>query len=226
VILPRALTAAVVAVVGVVGPVTSTIPARYDVAPLSGADAATLLGGSTVQVMVFGCDLRRQEGTAVAVGPSRLLTNEHVVRGARVVDLATDDGPTVSDVSVGVAPAGDVATVQAPGLALTPLLLAAADPAPGDPVRLAGFPAQPVGTGLVVESLRVVGWVSAGQPWPVLRLSGPSRPGMSGGPVLDAAGRLAGIVFGNEVQTGQALVIPASVLRSLMQAGRFVPATC
>jgi len=64
------------------------------------------------------------------------------------------------------------------------------------------------------------------QPWPVMRLDAPVRPGMSGGPVLDASGRLAGIVFGNEVPTGQALVIPVSQLRRLLADHAFVPVAC
>ena len=55
-----------------------------------------------------------------------------------------------------------------------------------------------------------------GQGGRVMRLDVPVRPGMSGGPVLDQAGRLAGIVFANQSPTNDALVIPASVLRTTL----------
>jgi hypothetical protein len=59
-----------------------------------------------------------------------------------------------------------------------------------------------------------------------MRLANPVRPGMSGGPVLDGSGRLAGIVFGNELPTGEALAVPVSQLRRLIGADSFVPVAC
>ncbi len=221
----RAVAGLLVTAAGVLVPATSTIQSRYDFAPVTAAQAGDLLQASTVQVVAFGCDLRRRDGTAVVIGADRLLTNRHVVDASRVVNVFPEDGPSVTAV-VRVAWQGDVASVLATGLGRPALRLASRDPLPGDRVRLAGFPAQPPSAGLVVESLRVVGSVSAGQPWRVLRLSGPARQGMSGGPVLDEAGRLAGIVFGNEVQTGQALVIPASALDQLIRADAFTSAGC
>ena len=44
---------------------------------------------------------------------------------------------------------------------------------------------------------------------------GAARPGMSGGPVLDETGRLAGLVFGVDTVTNDTLAIPASALREL-----------
>ena len=45
-----------------------------------------------------------------------------------------------------------------------------------------------------------------------------ARPGMSGGAVLDQAGRLAGIVFGVEGLTDDSLVVPATALRRILAA--------
>jgi S1-C subfamily serine protease len=46
-----------------------------------------------------------------------------------------------------------------------------------------------------------------------MRLDLGAEPGDSGGPVVDAEGRLVGIVYLRERITGRALVIPVSALR-------------
>jgi S1-C subfamily serine protease len=214
------------------GTATATTPAQADFTPISAQAAAGLLRRATVQVLAFGCDLQRHEGTAVAVGSGRFLTNQHVVAGSRLVDLVADGAPTQVGDQATVALAGDVADLPAPGLDTPTLALAPRDPLPGTAVHVAGFPSAPSGQrepGLVIDSQSVVGYTpgpEVGQPWPVLRLSGTARPGMSGGPVLDASGRLAGILFGIEVPTGQALAIPASALRRLLRSSSFVATSC
>ena len=218
------------AVVGV--PASATISARDDFEPVSAVRAEQLIRGATVQILAFGCNLQRRDGSAVAIGPARLLTNRHVVGASRIVDVVADGYPTTVADPPTVATAGDVATVTARGLDLSGLMLASADPPAGTPVRLAGYPSAPAdqaGPGLVIENLKVVDYLpgsSVGQPWPIMRLSGEARPGMSGGPVLDDRGRLAGVVFGNELPTGDALAVPASALRRLVSSGAFVPDAC
>ena len=126
-----------------------------------------------------------------------------------------------------VSAAADVAVVQSTGLRAHPLTVAVSDPFPGQPVWVAGFPHDPGptarrGEGLVLDAARVVDYVDGapmGQRGRVMRLDVPVRPGMSGGPVLDQAGRLAGIVFANQTPTNDALVIPASVLRATLADG-------
>ena len=112
------------------------------------------------------------------------------------------------------------------------MALANGDPAPGTLVRVAGYPSAPTGQrdpGFTVIQTSILDYVrgaEVGEPWPVMRLANPVRPGMSGGPVLDASGRLAGIVFGNELPTGEALAVPASQLRRLLGTNAFVPVAC
>ena len=59
-----------------------------------------------------------------------------------------------------------------------------------------------------------------------MRIDYPARPGMSGGPVLDGAGRLAGIVFGVQSPTDYSVVIPASLLRSALAAPLVAATRC
>lgn len=209
-----------------------TQPGRWDRAPLTAAGAADVIRRSTVQVLAFGCDLRRHEGTAVAIAPDRILTNTHVIAGSRLVDVVADGQPAAVATSSTQAVTGDVAWMVAAGLDLPGIPLAPEDAARGSDVRLAGYPSAPAGhreEGLVVDDDRVIDYLPGaelGEPGRVMRLSGPSRPGMSGGPVLDDAGHLAGIVFGVEVDTGHALVIPASVLRGVLRRGGAVASPC
>jgi S1-C subfamily serine protease len=222
---------ALVTVLLVVRP-TRTTPASADFTPLTEPQATALLRRSTAQIMAFGCDMERVDGTAVAIDGGMLLTNQHVVAGSRLVDVLGDDQATQTGGEPLVATAGDVATVAEPGPILPAVPLAPADPAPGTVVRVAGYPSVPSGErdpGFTVIQTSVVDYVpgiEVGQPWPVMRLANPVRPGMSGGPVLDASGRLAGIVFGNELPMGQALAIPASELRRLIGTNSFVPVAC
>ncbi len=215
-----------------VGRPTSTTPASADFTPITAAAATALFERSTAQVMAFGCDMQRVDGTAVVVGDGVLLTNQHVLAGSRLVDVVAQNQPTLTGGQPFVATVGDVARVAEPVAGLSVLPLADADPGPGSEVRVAGFPSALPGQrdpGLTVVDTRVLDYVAGsevGQPWPTMRLAASVRPGMSGGPVLDASGRLAGIVFGNELPTGEALVVPVSDLRRLLATNAFVPVTC
>jgi len=216
----------------VLGVPSATTPARFDFAPVTLQAAAGIIGRSTVEVLAFGCNLQRRDGSAVMIAPGMMLTNEHVITGSRLIDLVADGYPTTPSATWAVATAGDVATMSAPLTDVPSVALAPTDPTVGSTVLLGGYPHAGGGQadpGLVIDQMSVVGLLRGsdiGEPWPVLRLSGSARQGMSGGPVLDAAGHLAGIVFGNEVPTGNALVIPASALRSLLRTDAFVPSGC
>lgn len=58
-----------------------------------------------------------------------------------------------------------------------------------------------------------------------MRLDVRADPGDSGGPVVDATGRLVGIVYATERVTQMALVIPTSALRRVL-AGDLAPRRC
>ncbi len=226
-VLGRAAAGGALTVAVVIGTPTRTTPAGADFAPIGAQAALAALQRSTVQVMAFGCSLDREDGTAVSVGRGLLLTNAHVVGGSRLVDIVAYDAATQAGGQPLVAAAGDVAVVSDPGPAVPTLALAAQDPQPGSTVRVAGFPAGAPGLTMITTQVTdYADGTEVGQPWPVMRLAAEVRPGMSGGPVLDAAGQLAGIVFGNELPDGRALAVPASQLRRLLAANAFAPTSC
>src|SRR5579871_1973335 len=145
----------------VAGTPARTIPAAADFTPISDQAALAALRRSTVQLLAFGCNLQRRDGTAVAVGGGLLLTNAHVVSGSRLVDIASDDAATVEGGEPLLASAGDVAVVPDGGADLASLTLAAEDPAAGSAVRVAGYPAG--APGLTVMTTDVTDYVD-GQP--------------------------------------------------------------
>ena len=223
-LLTRVLAGTALVALVVVATPTRTTPAAADFTPIGAQAALAALRASTVEVFAFGCSLERDDGTAVAIGDGRLLTNAHVVAGSRLIDIAADDAATQVAGEAFVATAGDVAVLGDSGNGRPGLALATEDPAAGSTVRVGGFPAG--GPGFTMVTMQVTDYVAGrglGEPWPVMRLTESVRPGMSGGAVLDAAGRLAGIVFGNELPDGRALAVPASQLRRLLVTNAFTP---
>ena len=122
-VVTRALAVTALVAMVVAGTPARTIPAAADFTPISDQAALAALRRSTVQLLAFGCNLQRRDGTAVAVGGGLLLTNAHVVSGSRLVDIASDDAATVEGGEPLLAPAGDVAVVPDGGARVSSLAL-------------------------------------------------------------------------------------------------------
>ena len=213
----KAVTGVLVAAVIVFATAAPTIPSGFDYQAMPRQQVDRILTSATVKLVALGCDLSIRNGTAVAVGSGRLITNKHVVDGSRQVDAIPDVGPFTPGVTLVSQSRVDVATVRTPGLNLQGIPLAVADPSRGAPVTIAGYPGQEnltIGTGKVVD---YVDGATVGQAVPVMRLAAVARPGMSGGPVLDGRGHLAGLLFGAQTPSGYVLAIPASALRALLE---------
>ena len=133
------------------------------------------------------------QGTAFVVAPGHLLTNAHVVRGARRITLVSPDGTRHDAQWMANAPDADLALLRAP-VDAAPLPLAfGSEPEMGQEVFALGHPlvdtlgftqkaafgrvsAVPVtGTALFQADLQV-------------------QPGFSGGPLLDEKGQVLGVV--------------------------------
>jgi S1-C subfamily serine protease len=214
---------------------TSTAPSQSDVAPIAKAAVDRRLERGAVSLIGLGCDLSLNQGTGVAIGSSQVLTNRHVVERLRSLDLVYGaTAPVIpSRQQIGVSTANDVAVVRVALRGAEPLALGTEDPWPGEPVWVAGFAHDAGGDtladGLTVKAARVVDYVSGramGQRSRVLRLDVPVRPGMSGGPVLDQRGRLAGVVFAVQSPTDDALAIPVSAVRSILRGILTAPLGC
>lgn len=163
----------------------------------------------------------RQRGSGVVVADGRVVTNAHNLRGGEVTVRFTD-GRVERGRVAGVDWDGDLAVVDADSAGATPLEWST-DTAPTIGMAVFGAAATPGGSARVT-----VGFVSAverafrgpgGR-----RIAGsvehtaPLAPGSSGGPLVDAAGRLVGLNT-NRIGEGFYLALPAdAALRARVDA--------
>jgi len=145
---------------------------------------------SVLKVRVTTQTGARSYGSAVVIGPGKLVTNCHVVRNALHVELARgyelwtarlDAGSAERDLCVLAAPEVDAP----PAVAGTAWALA-----PGDVVYAVGFP----GGGPLVVSKGRVEALYAFKGARVIQTSAAFDPGASGGALFDEAGRLVGFL--------------------------------
>ena len=157
-------------------------------------------GASVVRVYGMACGLGI-EGSGWVVAPGLVITNAHVVAGeARTQVQVRGVGPDLAAEVVGFDIHDDVAVLRVPGLALAPLQMASSA-ASGTPVAILGYPldgafnVQPGRLGQT-ETVRTQNAYGAGAVRrSITPLRGRIRPGNSGGPVIDAQGRVAATVF-------------------------------
>lgn len=130
-------------------------------------------------------------GSGFVVADGWLLTNAHVVRGCRKVEV----GEKISASEVRIDDGNDLALVHVASSLGTPLAISAAKPRLGEDVLALGFPLRSI----LADSLNVTrGNVSSllglmNDPR-YLQISAPVQPGNSGGPLVDLAGRVVGVV--------------------------------
>jgi S1-C subfamily serine protease len=144
--------------------------------------------------------LTRSTGTGVAVAPGYVLTNAHVVAGARSV---TVDTPTRrwDAIVVFYDPDLDIAVLRVDGFAPPSLIFATADPSRGALGATIGYPGggdavvEPaaVTAAYDAEGLDVTGTERVTRR--IIELRAVVEPGDSGGPLLLTDGTIGGIVF-------------------------------
>ena len=176
-------------------PASSTSTAAPSTPAASSASAAVVrLTGTAAQ-----CN-QVQSGSGVAVAPDRVLTNAHVVLGV--------DAPTVTDRARGVHAARivhldtahDLAVLAVDGADL-PVMPVGAELTGGASASVLGYPdGGPFAS--TPATVQAVGEVPLGDVLTgaasmvdVYTLAADIRHGYSGGPVVDTAGNLAGLVF-------------------------------
>jgi S1-C subfamily serine protease len=117
------------------------------------------------------------------------VTNEHVIAGCAHIMVGGQRSAAVAADAV-----NDLALIEVPGDrgAVAPLRPTAARL--GEGVTIAGFPLEGLLAGLSVTSGNVSRLSGLGGDTGQLQISAPVQPGNSGGPVLDAAGQVIGVV--------------------------------
>jgi S1-C subfamily serine protease len=179
---------------------------------------------STVRVAAATCGVG-SSGTGFAVEPDHVVTNAHVVAGARRVTVTGPRG--VHDATVVLFdPELDIALLHVPGLGATPLRFAARDPERGTIGAALGYPG---GRGLTVVPAAVAGrYPAVGRDIygidrvqrQILELRARIDRGDSGGPFVLADGTVGGVVFAearSDDEVGYALA-PSSVAARLAPA--------
>ncbi|MEJ7875492.1 MAG: MarP family serine protease, partial [Solirubrobacterales bacterium] len=164
------------------------------------------VSSSVVRVTGSACGLG-VEGSGWIAGPELVVTNAHVVAGQDDTQVTTTDGETLSVEVLHYEPRNDLAVLGVPGLTGAPLGLVS-DPGKGTASVTLGYPE---GGPLTLSPARLgrTGTVQSEDSYgrgPVERMMTPFRgevrSGNSGGPVVDADGKVLTTVFASSVSGG------------------------
>ena len=159
---------------------------------------------------------RESEGSGFVFAPGRVMTNAHVVAGGRTFHVVSNAG-TLSARVVVYDPHRDVAVLAVPGLSARSLTFAAGTAKTGQDAIVLGYPKDGP---FDAESARVRSqqqirgddiYGNSGDVREVYAVRSLVRSGNSGGPLIDASGRVLGVVFASAIDsadTGFALTAP------------------
>jgi S1-C subfamily serine protease len=206
--------------------VASNVPAAAKAkTPVLARDSAERKARTlTVRIRNVSCE-GVGTGSGFALSDHVLITNRHVLAGADKLEVSTWDGKTLSVGTARVGVLGDLGVAVVGGKLPR---AGAYGPAPADrnAITVVGYPR---GGPLTLSAGTVIDRVDGGKfgvEGAVLRLTATVVPGNSGGPVLDAKGRVVAIVYAIETATGFGLAIPVDTMRRLVDAGGYtgVPA--
>jgi S1-C subfamily serine protease len=195
-----------------VGPPTAAVARDPDV---------LAAGSSVVRVTGYACGLG-VEGSGWIAAPGLVVTNAHVVAG--VTDLRVDrgDGAYRPGEVVSFDRRNDVAVLRVPGLGGQPLAMA--DAQRGVSVALLGYPdngpftAEPARLGSTVTALARDAYGSLAIGRDVVTIRGSIHPGNSGGPAVDAAGRVRAVVYAQRIDKSGGYGVPISFVRDAIAA--------
>jgi S1-C subfamily serine protease len=175
---------------------------------------------SVVRITGTACGLG-VEGSGWIVRRGWVVTNAHVIAGVERPRVDRRDGDDTVSAVMAIDVKNDLAVLRVPGLQGRPLTFA--EPESGVPVALVGYP----GNGpLQTIPARLGGTSSfvsrdAYGEGPVTRvvtaIRGTVRPGLSGGPGVDAAGRVRTTVFARRPGESGGYGIPPELVRTVLE---------
>ncbi len=190
---------------------------------LARAPAVGAASRSVVRVLGLACGLGL-EGSGWIAAPGIVITNAHVVAGIDQprVDRSDGDFHTATVVSFDVK--NDVAVLSVPGLRGKPLRMVEAER--GTAAVLLGFPENGPLAAIPARVGRTLGLFAkdAYGRYPVSRrvtlVRGSIRPGNSGGPVVDAQGRVLTTAFAERSEGGGGYGVPNEAVRRALSRPR------
>jgi S1-C subfamily serine protease len=177
----------------------------------------------TVRITGIACGYG-VEGSGWVAGPDLVVTNAHVVAGETVTRVQIGGaGRYLPAEAVVFDERNDIAVLRVENLGLSPLSVAA--PLPGEPAAVIGFPEngpidiEPARTG---TTQRVVS-TDAYDHGPVERLVTSFRvyvrPGNSGGPAVDADGRVVSTIFASRTDSDNSgYGVPSRIIQRHLKA--------
>ncbi|MGI8715235.1 MAG: MarP family serine protease [Solirubrobacteraceae bacterium] len=184
---------------------------------------------SVVRVDGTACGLG-VEGSGWVAAPGVVVTNAHVVAGESDTEIQVGGtGPGRAVAVVRFDPHDDIAILRVPGLSLPALALAGRSES-GTAAAILGYPldggfdAEPgrIGQTETVQTQDAYGQGHIERSITALR--GRVRPGNSGGPMVDARGRVLATVFAAITGTGHAggFAVPNALIRAQLTRARLV----
>jgi S1-C subfamily serine protease len=181
---------------------------------------------SVVRVLGTACGLG-VEGSGWVAGDGLVVTNAHVVAGeSDTIVEQRGEGPRLPARVVLFAPHDDLALLRVPGLGASALPLAPGSES-GASAAVLGFPhngpydVRAARLGPTQDLLAEDAYGRGPVRRSILSFRGLVRSGNSGGPLVDAAGRVAGTVFAAAVGGGGprgGYAVPAAVVRQRLAA--------
>jgi len=185
---------------------------------------------SVVRVTGIACGLGI-EGSGWIVRRGLVVTNAHVVAGIERPGVDTVGGRAFASTVVAFDVTNDVAVLRAPGLGARPLRVAAAER--GVPVALVGYPRNgpltrtPARLGGTANVLSRDAYGRGPVRRQVTAIRGIVEPGSSGGPGIDAQGRVRTTVFARRPRETGGYGIPVELVQKVVAQAkrRAIPTT-
>jgi S1-C subfamily serine protease len=182
---------------------------------------------SVVKLTAFGCD-QAVSGSGWVVRPGIVVTNAHVVAGSEAMRAQLPGRDEVVPATpIFFDPVHDIAMVRASGLRRLPTLKVAEQAKAGTPAAILGYPgggpydvqfARLGGTAMIPAGSAVINRESGKRASiPSTALLGRSRPGNSGGPIVDGSGRVLGMIYGGEVSGLDSFAVPLGAIRTAIR---------
>ena len=200
------------------GPDAAVGPPDPSIANLPGVKQAA---PSVVRVTGTACGLGI-EGSGWIAGPGLVVTNAHVVAGVRDSRVDRRDGKYLSAEVVAFDVRNDVAVLRVAGLKGNALDVA--DPRPSTSVAILGYPengaltATPARIGQTTSVVTDDAYGRGPLKRTVTTLRGLVRHGNSGGPAVDAEGRVRTTVFAQRVGSSGGYGVPVAAVRDVLKA--------
>jgi len=144
------------------------------------------------------------EGTGFVIAPNRVMSNAHVVAGSDTVSVEAE-GQKYDATVISYDPDADISILDVPNLPQKPLVFAEQPAKSGTDAVVLGFPgggdfaATPARVREIIELSGPDIYKSTTVNREVYTIRGTVRQGNSGGPMINRAGQVIGVVFGAAV---------------------------